>query len=861
MVQGDIKKNDLNSFVKRVQEHMERFVEHAEPNLMLAAIMGGFGFPLYYFVLHDFYPQSYENLPLRLLNSVVCFSWGAYRFMPDWIKRFFPVYFIISVLYIIPYYFSFMLLKNEFSTVWVMSTMGGLILMTLLVYDWKYLCGMIVSGYGLAWMTVFFIDGKVSYTYFREVYIFVYMFSVMGSIIATHKRQTINRIRMVFMRSLSGTIAHEMRNPLNAIVNAIEAIQSILPERPSASSREEIFMISRNSLEAVNDVIDEASDIVRRGNKIIDSILTAMQGGEVDIKSFRRRSATTTIHSAIDTFAYSAPEEKKLIHIDTREDFEFFGDKDLLVYVLFNLIKNALYYKNKPSFSIAITTESHPSGNFIRVRDTGPGVPVGKRELIFESFYTHGKTGGNGLGLSFCRRVINSFGGHIVCHSKEQEWTEFEIMLPVYHSDKVLQLKKDILKKKQVLLVDDESSQRQLLMNLFLEWNCKPDEAASGEAAIKMASYKAYDLILMDIDMPGKTGYETAETLRSGNGLPANLSQHYREIPLLGLNEQSVTTHVHHHGHGRKHTCVGRLYSKPIEKKILEEIFEQFFFTETAQGKQLHAVDLSGTRILIADDNATNRKFLRVVLEHSGCRVFEAEHGLEAIDKLEQADIDIVLMDIEMPVMGGIDAVRLIRGGSVFHRFRRYREVPIIALTGHTDQDSVDGIMRSGVNAHLSKPVAKKELIATLSFWLQRNSGIPGEVQGCEEIAAKDKEAKAGYLDSETLEMLMETLGREGIAELFDIFRTDTEKLLEKIDEAVQTQENRDVAYLAHTLKGSAGTIGAIALSVNAGKLYAQLKSGRHSSIDDEIKELREIYSKTQEQLDAYKMMHFPQSV
>jgi two-component system CAI-1 autoinducer sensor kinase/phosphatase CqsS len=757
--------------------------------------------------------------------------------------------------YVIPFYFSFMLLKNEFSAVWAMSTLGGLLLMTLLVYDWKYICGMIVSGYSIAWATVYLLDGKVSYAYFREEYISVYLFAVMGSIIATHKRQTINRIRMIFMRSLSGTIAHEMRNPLNAIVNAIEAIQSILPERPSTSSREEIFMISRDNLDAVNDVIDEASDIVRRGNKIIDSILTAMQGGDVDMRGFRRRSAASTIHSAIDTFAYSAPEEKKLIHLDTREDFEFFGDKDLLVYVLFNLIKNALYYKNKPSFSIAITIESRPSGNFIRVRDTGPGVPVGKRELIFESFYTHGKSGGNGLGLSFCRRVINSFGGHIVCHSKEQEWTEFEIMLPVYHSDKVYQLKKEILKKKQVLIVEEEASQRQSLVNLFMEWYCKPDEASGMDAALKMASYKPYDLILMDIGMTGKGGFETAEALRSCKGLPQNLCQHYRDIPLVGLKDAGVN------GTGRKHSCIDRIYSWPLDKKVMEEMFELLFFTETTAQSQIQPIDLSGIRILIADDNATNRKFIRVVLEHSGCTVFEAEHGLDAIDKLEQFDIDIVLIDIEMPVMGGIDAVRLIRGGTVFHRFRKFREIPIIALTGHTDRDSVEGIMRSGVNAHLSKPVAKKELTATLSFWLQRNPGMGDQQEAPEDTSHGGQAAKPGYIDDETLEMLKETLGNETLAELFDIFRKDTGIILERIDQAAKGRETKEAAYLAHTLKGSAGTIGALALSFSADRLYLQLKAGKPDCLDEGISELREIFSMTLEHIEAYKAKHLQQAL
>ncbi|NTV05671.1 MAG: response regulator [Chlorobiaceae bacterium] len=849
MVKQDFIKNDLFLLVKKIQEHMERFVEHAEPNLLLAGIMGTFGFPLYYVILHDFYPQPYENLPLRLLNALICFSWGSYRFMPDWLKRYFPFYFILSTLYVIPYYFSFMLLKNEFSTVWTMSTLGGLLLLTLLVYDWKYICGMIVTGYGLAWLTVFFVDGKVSYTYFQEVYIYIYMFSVAGSIIATHKRQTINLIRMLFMRSLSGTIAHEMRNPLNAIVNAIEAVQAILPERPRQTNTEQNFLISRSNLVAVNDVIDEASDIVKRGNKIIDSILTAMQGGEIDTKTFRRRSASGTIRSAIDTFAYSAPEEKKLIQLATETDFEYFGDKDLLIYVLFNLIKNALYYKNKPSFSIAISTEKHPSGNIIRVRDTGPGVPVGKRELIFESFYTHGKSGGNGLGLSFCRRVVNAFGGHIVCHSKEQEWTEFEIMLPAYDSEKVLHLKKEILKKKHLLLVDDETAQRQHTASLLIEWHCKPDEAASGEAALKMAAFKPYDLILLDSVMPGVTGEDAAGMLRSGNNLPPNLCQHYRDIPVLALYEPLIAGKANM----PNHPAINRYYAKPLSRQSLDELLEHFFFSEIPVRNQTLPVDLAGIRILVADDNATNRKFLRVVLEHSGCQVVEAEHGLEAIDKLEQHDLDIVLIDIEMPVMGGIDAVRLIRSGSVFHRFKRFREIPIIALTGHTDRESVEGIMRSGVNAHLSKPVAKKELIGTISLWLHRNYIPSGEKLAEAAGAIPEENLEEVLLDAQTVAMLRETAGDRMLGELLDLFVRYSATLLEKIVDAGSMNDSRELEYLSNSLKGSSGMIGALHLSRIAGTFSDHIKAGRLSDMDNLVGEMQVVFRNTTEKIEKLK--------
>lgn len=849
MVKRDLIKSDFYLLIKKIQHYMERFVEHAEPNLLLAGIMGGVGFPLYYIVLHNLYPQPYENLPLRLLNSLICISWGSYRYMHDRLKRYFPIYFIISTFYVIPYYFSFMLLKNEFSTVWAMSTLGGLLLMTLLVYDWKYLCSMIIAGYGCAWLTVLFLDGKVSYTHFQEVYIYVYLFSVAGSIIATHKRQTINLVRMIFMRSLSGTIAHEMRNPLNAIVNAIEAVQSILPERPKPNSTEENFVISRNNLIAVNDVIDEASDIIRRGNKIIDSILTAMQGGETDTKTFRRRSAASTIRSAIDTFAYSAPEEKKLIQLATESDFDYFGDKDLLIYVLFNLIKNALYYKNKPSFSIAITTVPLPTGNLIRVRDTGPGVPIGKRELIFESFYTHGKSGGNGLGLSFCRRVINAFGGHIVCHSKEQEWTEFEIMLPVYDSEKVLHLKKEILKHKEVLLVDDDAVRRQTAAALFIDLNCRPDEAEGGEEALKKAAVKAYDLILMDDSMPPLNGEDAAEMLRSGINLPPNLCQHYRDIPIIGLHESLAagTDNM------PDHPAVNRYFLQPLSRSALDELLESFFFSEMPLRNQTLPVDLAGIRILIADDNATNRKFLRVVLEYSGCKVVEAEHGLAAIEKLEQAEFDIVLIDIEMPVMGGIEAVSLIRGGTVFHRFKRFREIPVIALTGHTDRESVEGIMKSGVNAHLSKPVAKKELISTISLWLQRNQWPRGEMLPQTAGSPLQERNEPALLDRKTVDMLKETLGCDMYIEILDLFIRDSMTLLEKLADAGRLKDRRELESLSHSLKGSSGTVGAIALGRLSGAFNEGVKADMITDIGQQVAELQAAFRDTVAQIEELK--------
>ena len=550
-------------------------VEHAEPNLSINGLFGTLGYPVYYLVWSYLYPQPYENLALRLLCAFICLPWVLYRELPKRLKEFFPIYFFVSLFIVMPYFFSFMMLKNEWSMIWAMSFMACTFLLTLFIFDWMIIIAMTAGGFMAAYATVHFLDGKVSFAYFVPEYIPIFLFSIAGGIIANYNRQLAHQSKISLMRSLSGSIAHEMRNPLSAITNAMSTVQAIIPDKPETHERHTTFDLSYSGLINIHEVIDESLATIKRGNKIIDSLLATLQDGAMDINTFKRLSSKNTIQNAISSYGYHDINERKLITEKSSATFDFLGDKDLFIYVLFNLIKNALHYRDKPGFKIEIIPEKGLAFNSIRVRDNGPGVPAGKREIIFDRFYTFGKSGGNGLGLSFCRMVIESFGGTITCKSQEGHWTEFIIRLPAYGSKPARELKKKILQQKKILIADDQISNRLLLQKYSSEWNSAANMAENGKQALEMAAKTRYDLIFMDFEMPGMNGDHAVRQLRSARNIDPSIAAHYLQVPVIGTTALALSEAIPRAGR-----CgMNEVLSKPVRRSDVKNIFERYFFS------------------------------------------------------------------------------------------------------------------------------------------------------------------------------------------------------------------------------------------------------------------------------------------
>ncbi|MCG8430738.1 MAG: response regulator, partial [Candidatus Omnitrophica bacterium] len=384
-------------------------------------------------------------------------------------------------------------------------------------------------------------------------------------------------------------------------------------------------------------------------------------------------------------------------------------------YVLFNLIKNALYYKEKPGFKIEISTETGSSDNTIKVKDTGPGVPASMREKVFESFFTSGKKDGIGLGLAFCKRVVTSFKGTITCDSKENEWTEFTIRFPLYDSKKVDVLKKNVLSTKDILIADDSPGHRMIVDKYLREWQCNTHSAENGSQALSMLSRKNFDLIIMDLEMPIMTGDEAARRIRLEKHNTPHLAAKYKEIPIIGVSALPASEAKERVAAAEMNEFI----AKPLKRKDIFPMFEKYFFSETQLTTFSTNLALDEAEMLIVDDNVTSRKFMSIILERMGAHVTQAENGEEAIQYMEENDYEIVFMDMEMPVLNGVDTTKIIREGKCFKRFKKYKEIPIIALTGNTDNESIALTKKSGMNDHLGKPVEKENLNRILSNWLQ----------------------------------------------------------------------------------------------------------------------------------------------
>ena len=690
--------------------------ERAEPNIPIVGLFSLIGFPVFYFIWSYLLPQPYENLTYRLVNAFISLPCLFYRHFSGNLKKYFPVYFFIGVMLVLPFFFSFMLYKNAWNITWFISNLIALILLILLIDDWSLTFLLSITGYTFAFLTAWFLDGQVQFTYFQWMYVPTFFFLLIGGVIASHRKRIANQTKISLLHSLSASIAHEMRNPLNSIINAMGSVQSILPDKPERDEASSDYALSRSGLINLHDVVEESTETVLRANKIIDSILTDMQGKPLDPQIFKRVAAKNSIQSAVSSFSYITPEDRKLVKNLASTDFDFLGDEDLFTYVLFNLIKNALYYKDKPGFILEITTDTGPAGNIIKVRDTGPGVPALERERIFDSFYTSGKEGGVGLGLSFCKHVITSFGGRITCNSKENEWTEFTIHLPLYNSKTVEKLKKEILHTKNILVVDGSAVTWLVAEKYFSEWTCSVERAENEAQAISMLSRKRFDLVLTNIDMPAMKGDEAAKRIFMGEHTGKEYAAEHKNIPIIGISALPKLELK------QKALDMGMngYIAKPLTKEHVLSLFEDHFFSEKKPVISSKGIILENRNVLIVDDNLTSRKFMSLILERRGAHVVQAEHGEQAITSLEENDYDIVFMDMEMPVMNGVNATQMIREGKCFKRFNKFREIPIIALTGNTDDENIALAKQSGMNDHLGKPVGRDDLAKVLSTWLQK---------------------------------------------------------------------------------------------------------------------------------------------
>jgi len=509
--------------------------------------------------------------------------------------------------------------------------------------------------------------------------------------------------------SLSGSIAHEMRNPLNNIRQSTTLAKEKLLSAYSAEKFEEvqkkIISLTEQDFNEVVTSLDIACSSAKRGDVIINVILDSIRQKPVDVRSFKNVPAFDFLNSMMAEYSFKPTEKERVtIKASAKQDFTINCNEILLSYVFFNLLKNSLYYiKNFPNLAIEIKTEIGKDGfNRIYFRDSGPGIPPHKIENIFEAFSTSGKEDGTGLGLAFCRRTMKNMNGNISCNSEEGKFTEFVLSFP--------KAAKKYSKEtsNRILLVDDQKTV--LLINKkLLEKHLKLvrcDLAENGAEAIEQAKQNDYDLILMDIEMPMIDGITAIRKIREFDRqtpIVIHSTQPF-EFITSALEKAEFDDYVEKQNRPNlliksvsKWSMIG-LSKSLIKQDLVEEV-------------------LRDKNILLADDEEVNLILTSKYLKKYQAKVDEVKDGEDALDMIKKNKYDLILMDIEMPGVDGITATKKIRE---MERINKTNRVPMIAITGENTKEKIYEVLSAGFDDYFIKGGDYKELSETIAFWSSR---------------------------------------------------------------------------------------------------------------------------------------------
>ena len=498
------------------------------------------------------------------------------------------------------------------------------------------------------------------------------------------------------MKSLGGGVAHEMRNPLNAINLLANRIGGILQKTNNKPEKKDFREIDKTVKTILN--------CTSRANDVINIILSNLRE-EKDNNNLEYISVNDIVTQSIKEYGYNNEEERKKVILNLGENFIIKAEKTAFIYMIFNLVKNALYYIDSyPKSTVTISTikDSNSDYNQIVVRDTGPGIPQEVIKQIFGSFYTSGKSGGTGLGLDFCQRSMEEFDGKIECISEVGEYTEFILSFPKINEEEKISDNTDYL---QILVVDDQETISKIIgksINNHID-GALVQTASNGSEAIDKLKNGNYNLILMDIEMPIMGGIEATKEIRKFD----------TEIPVIG------------------YTSVAKKRDEAISSGMTDYLLKSTNHLSLIRNickwnlvKYIPEYNKSNSnkkkRVLLADDEMINRMILKKSLEDRGFEIEDVQNGEELLNKyLEQINsnnkFDAIITDIHMPLIDGYGATEKII------KYNKENNIdiipPIIAYSGDDEKKDIYGYFNAGMSDYFTKGDDVNYLADMIEFW------------------------------------------------------------------------------------------------------------------------------------------------
>ena len=623
-------------------------------------------------------------------------------------------------------------------------------------------------------------------------------------------------------------MSHEIRTPLNVIVG----MTRLMSETELADSQrlqlQKIEMAAKLLLGVINDILD----------------FSKIEAGKLDIERIEF-ALEDVIREVVELNSLKAAEKGLEMNVRMAAGIpeRLLGDPLRLSQILNNLLSNAVKFTRQGDVLLQVEVLKRLEEDVVLrlvVKDSGIGMSKEQQDKLFQSFSqadgsTTRRYGGTGLGLAISKQLCELMGGTIEVTSCLGEGSSFTVHLPFTILEERRRTKERLLpqaglSQKRVLVVDDNPTAREILQSMLTSMHLLTATVASGREALEElmranAGGQPYDIVLLDWKMPQMDGIEAAR--RIGD---SKLTRMPRLLMVTAYEREYVREEA-------KKAGVDIFLTKPVRpSELYEALLEIMGQKRPAQREQVNRRRFPGARVLLVEDHEMNQEIAIGFLSNMEVETEVAVNGLEAVDLVRSKDFDLVLMDIQMPVMDGLAAAKAIRQ----LQKTGIERLPVIAMTAHAMKGDREKSLEAGMNDHITKPIDPDELAKMLEKWLPKekvavNTAETSPALKVDATAPADPPPLSfpGFDWQQGLKYLGGN--PERYVQMLQKFTVDFADATERIQEELADGRQEDALRRIHSLKGVAGTLGAVALQEAAKRVEAAMRTGEEYGSELEL--------------------------